>query len=443
MLEQKAFLEWRRDIAATENSGHFILTPFERNIEIWRQLWRVVDACRIMVQIVDARNPLLFYCPDLDQYVKECSREKEMVLLINKADFLSPEQRRIWSDYLVSIGLDHLFYSALEVHDDNDGGGEDSEDDDEEDSEDDDEEDSEDDDDEGSEDDGGEEPGDNDGENSEGKQDGSAPDTTVPTAAAVQNRSDILSSAQLVDYLRDRCRGAKVGMVGYPNVGKSSTINSLVGAKKVSVGATPGKTKHFQTIVIDKELTLCDCPGLVFPNFAASRAELVLAGVLPVDELRERNSSVELLISRIPVEILRHLYKYQGSATPTASQLLSAFAASRGFRTAFHGNPDESRAARIILKDYVSGKLKHCTGPPGIENFMSIADPQLELEKSMALRRKTTIAPLAEAEPDEFLTAKGAFVGNAHVSFTTGTSHGGIRGAAPLRAMGKKHYKGR
>ena len=37
-----------------------------------------------------------------------------------------------------------------------------------------------------------------------------------------------------------------VGMVGYPNVGKSSTINALYQDKKVSVSATPGKTKHFQ-----------------------------------------------------------------------------------------------------------------------------------------------------------------------------------------------------
>lgn len=45
-----------------------------------------------------------------------------------------------------------------------------------------------------------------------------------------------------------------VGMVGYPNVGKSSTINCLVGAKKTSVSATPGKTKHFQTLIIDHEV---------------------------------------------------------------------------------------------------------------------------------------------------------------------------------------------
>ena len=63
-------------------------------------------------------------------------------------------------------------------------------------------------------------------------------------------------------------RKLQIGLVGYPNVGKSSTINALVGSKKVSVSATPGKTKHFQTIHLSPEVLLCDCPGLVFPNFA-------------------------------------------------------------------------------------------------------------------------------------------------------------------------------
>ena len=56
-----------------------------------------------------------------------------------------------------------------------------------------------------------------------------------------------------------------VGMVGYPNVGKSSVINVLCEEKKVGIGETPGKTKHFQTIFLKEDLKLCDCPGLVFP----------------------------------------------------------------------------------------------------------------------------------------------------------------------------------
>jgi GTPase Era involved in 16S rRNA processing len=52
-----------------------------------------------------------------------------------------------------------------------------------------------------------------------------------------------------------------VGLVGYPNVGKSSTINAIFGAKKTAVAPTPGKTKHFQTLNVSPTLCLCDCPG--------------------------------------------------------------------------------------------------------------------------------------------------------------------------------------
>ncbi len=48
-----------------------VITPFERNLEFWRQLWRVIEKSHLVVQIVDARNPLLFHCPDLEDYVKE------------------------------------------------------------------------------------------------------------------------------------------------------------------------------------------------------------------------------------------------------------------------------------------------------------------------------------------------------------------------------------
>ena len=93
-------------------------------------------------------------------------------------------------------------------------------------------------------------------------------------------KTDILSCKQLVSLFRSYKRHASepitVGFTGYPNVGKSSTINKLLAAKKVRVSETPGKTKHFQTLVLEDDVTLCDCPGLVMPSLVNSKAGMVL-----------------------------------------------------------------------------------------------------------------------------------------------------------------------
>ena len=87
-------------------SSNLLLTPFERNVQLWRQLWRVLERSHLIVQIVDARNPLGFRCVDLESYVREVGDEgvgidttvpgkgkRRSLLLINKADLLTYEQR--------------------------------------------------------------------------------------------------------------------------------------------------------------------------------------------------------------------------------------------------------------------------------------------------------------------------------------------------------------
>jgi hypothetical protein len=61
-----------------------------------------------------------------------------------------------------------------------------------------------------------------------------------------------------------------VGLVGEPNVGKSSTLNALLGSHRVAVSSHPGRTKHYQTHYVCDRLVLCDCPGLVFPRLDVS-----------------------------------------------------------------------------------------------------------------------------------------------------------------------------
>jgi len=84
------------------------LTPFERNIEVWRQLWRVLERSHLIVQIVDARNPLRFRCQDLEDYIQDVEGpegeqgtgkgKRRSLLLINKADLLTVQQRCVCSN---------------------------------------------------------------------------------------------------------------------------------------------------------------------------------------------------------------------------------------------------------------------------------------------------------------------------------------------------------
>ena len=147
-----------------------------------------------------------------------------------------------------------------------------------------------------------------------------------------------------------------VGMVGYPNVGKSSIINVLCGAKKVGVAPRPGKTKHLQTILLGSDIWLCDCPGLVFPSFASSKSEMVCWGVIPIDNLKDIISPMELISKRIPREMFEKVYKIKLPEKFNASELLQAFSGTYGYVTG-RALPDEGKAARIILKDYNNGKL--------------------------------------------------------------------------------------
>lgn len=176
-------------------------------------------------------------------------------------------------------------------------------------------------------------------------------------------------------------RNGTIGLVGYPNVGKSSTVNVLVAEKKTSVSSTPGKTKHFQTLHVPDQpgMVLCDCPGLVFPTVAGSKAQMVCDGILPIDQLKsDYMPPIRLLCERLPPECFEQCYTLKlrtdeeraedPDMPELARELLVAHALARGFFTATKGVPDESRSSRIILKDVVNAKLLYVVPPPGGES---------------------------------------------------------------------------
>jgi len=442
--EKNAFLEWRRTLAEIEETEKVRLTPFEKNLEIWKQLWRTCELADCVAQIVDARDPMFYRCEDLERYVKELNEGKECVMVLNKADLLHEELRSAWADKFDEMGVKYLFWSAkaatekieqdailekrtralarLEAEErarlreyenasssDEEGGASSSA------------------------------SSRNEGEHEEdqssiaateqlrppsamsgwtqatkatlqsptkgamtsGKDDGNNTvsqsnhsnnnNGSTDPRARVLNRDELLAELERLavksarvtrndptlyqdeqlDFPEHRRDRVVVGFVGYPNVGKSSTVNSLIGTKKTGVSSTPGKTKRYQTLDLGPRLTLADAPGLVFPSFASSRADLVCAGVLPVDRLTDVRVPVSKICERIPRKALEFALNCQlpkpalhedQNRQPTAGELLRAFCAARGWALV-HGRPDDSKAGRYLLKMYAEGRLLHCEKP--------------------------------------------------------------------------------
>jgi ribosome biogenesis GTPase A len=223
-----------------------------------------------------------------------------------------------------------------------------------------------------------------------------------------------------------------IGMVGYPNVGKSSTINVLLGAtsvnhasKRVAVASTPGKTKHFQSMKLSDEITLCDCPGLVFPSFLSSREEMVVNGILPIDSMKEYINPSRLVCQRIPRAVLEETYGFQlpkpalgqhPKRQPTPVELLDSLAALRGFTASSHSGFDRPRTARILLKDYCDGKLLFCHPPP---------TGWLQTSSSLSATRATSAAATFQVQNVLLASAvnrysSGAPVGHSFASSSVG-----------------------
>ncbi|KAL6527911.1 GTPase LSG1-2 [Orobanche minor] len=306
--------------------------------------------------VVDARDSLFYRCPDLEAYAREIDEHKRTLLLVNKADLLPYSVRDKWAKYFHQNGILFVFWSAKAASAALEGK--------------------------------------NLNPSFNTHQETGVSDTRIygrdELLARLQSEAEDIVSTRIKSKSNNNtgsssihsydehapAQNVTVGFVGYPNVGKSSTINALVGEKRTGVTSTPGKTKHFQTLIMSEKLTLCDCPGLVFPSFTSSRYEMIASGVLPIDRMTEQREAMQVVANRVPRHVIEGVYRislpkpksYEAQdRPPLGAEVLRSYCASRGY-VASSGLPDETRAARQILKDYIDGKLPHFEMPPGMSD---------------------------------------------------------------------------
>ncbi len=162
---------------------------------------------------------------------------------------------------------------------------------------------------------------------------------------------------------RDRKRGIlnrpiRAMVVGIPNVGKSTFINSYAGRSCAKTGNMPGVTKGKQWIRLNKNVELLDTPGILWPKFEDEKIGIRLALVGSINDqiLNMTELSYELISFMVSSYPGRMAERYNIDESKALHEILTGIAIERACLKK-GGEPDEDKAVKLLFEDFRSGKL--------------------------------------------------------------------------------------
>lgn len=167
-----------------------------------------------------------------------------------------------------------------------------------------------------------------------------------------------------------------VGLIGYPNVGKSSILNSLKRFRAVGVSPRPGFTTSLQEVVLDKNIRLIDSPGVVFDDYDTSNLSLgasaILRNGIDADSINDPIPAIQELLERCTMESLMMTYNVPAfpRGVDGVMTFLAMVARTKG-RVLKGGIPDKTMAARLVIKDWNKGKIPYYSVPPNANDNKS------------------------------------------------------------------------
>ncbi|KIY50496.1 NGP1NT-domain-containing protein [Fistulina hepatica ATCC 64428] len=267
---------------------------------IYGELYKVIDSSDVILHILDARDPMGTMCESVLEYIKKEKAHKQVVLVVNKCDLVP--------NWVTARYIQHLTprYPTIAFH--------------------------------------------------------ASPNHSF-------GKGSLIQLLRQFSQLHSDKKQISVGFVGYPNVGKSSVINTLKSNKVCRVAPVPGETKVWQYITLTRRIYLIDCPGIVPTSANDSETSTVLKGVVRVEALPSPTDHIPALMERIKPSYLSRTYDVplpnpdDPSERWEPEKFLEKLARMKG-RLLKQGEPDLNAVAKIILSDWVRGRIPFFVPPP-------------------------------------------------------------------------------